>query len=127
MLFVSLYTPRVKSSGPPSPEHMAKMGALVEKSMKDGTLLYTGPLAKHVPGGAKIRLSKGTATVTHGPFSDSVLMAASGFALFRANSREDAERYVKDFMEVAGDGECQILQVLEFAPPAPTNNQLLAT
>ena len=118
MLFLSLYTSCVKSSGPPSPEHMAKMGALIEKSMKDGSLVYTGPLGKHVPGGAKIRLSKGNLTVTHGPFTDSVLMDASGFALFHAASRADAERYVQEFLEVAGDGECQILQVLEGPPPA---------
>jgi hypothetical protein len=118
MLFLSLYTPIVKSSGPPSPEHMAKMGALVEKSMKDGSLVYTGPLGKSGPGGAKIRLTKGDLSVTHGPFSDSVLMGASGFALMRANSREDAVRQLREFMEVAGDGECQILQVLEGPPPA---------
>jgi hypothetical protein len=121
MLFLSLYTPSVKSSGLPSPEHMAKLGALVESSMRDGTLLYTGPLGKHVPGGAKIRLEKGNVSVTHGPFTDSVLMGASGFALFRADSRADAERYIRDFMTVAGDGECQILQVLEGPPPAPNN------
>jgi hypothetical protein len=122
MLFLSLYTPSVKSSGPPPPEHMAQMGALIEKSMKDGSLVYTGPLGNHVPGGAKIRLSKGSVTVAHGPFTDSVLMDAAGFALFRATSREDAERYVREFLAVAGDGECQILQVLEGPPPAPTNN-----
>lgn len=48
-------------------------------------------------------------------------MGASGFALFRADSRADAERYIRDFMTVAGDGECQILQVLEGPPPAPNN------
>jgi hypothetical protein len=118
MLFLSLYTPAVKSSGPPSPEHIAKVGALVEKSMKDGSLIYTGPLGRSGPGGAKVQLAQGEATVTHGPFSDSVLMGASGFALLRAESREAAIRQVKEFMEAAGDGECQILQVLEGPPQA---------
>ena len=119
MMFLCLYTSSAPPAGPPSPEHMEKLGALVEKSMRDGTLLYTGPLARHVPGGAKVRLEKGHVSVTHGPFTDSVLMAASGFALFRAASRADAERYVQEMMEVAGDGECQILQVLEGPPPPP--------
>jgi hypothetical protein len=113
MLFLSLYTPAVKSSGPPSTEHMAKMGALIEKFMKDGTLVTTGPLGKSGPGGAKIRLQKGEVTVSHGPFSDSVLMGASGFALLQANSREEVIEKSKEFLEVAGDGESQILQVLE--------------
>jgi hypothetical protein len=118
MLFLSLYTPAVKSSGPPSPEHMAKMGALIEKSMKDGRLVHTGGLGKNGPGGAKIRLTKGDLSVALGPFTDSVLMGAAGFALFRAESREAAAQYLREFMEVAGDGECQILQVLEGPPPA---------
>src|SRR6185312_16869886 len=113
-----LYTPSVKSSGLPSPEHMAKLGALVESSMRDGTLLYTGPLGKHVPGGAKIRLEKGNVSVTHGPFTDSVLMGASGFALFRAESREAAIRQIEEFLAAAGDGECELLQVLDGPPQA---------
>jgi hypothetical protein len=113
MLFLSLYTPAVQPSGPPSAEHMAKMGALIEKFMKDGTLVTTGGLGKSGPGGAKVRLQRGDLTVTHGPFSDSVLMAASGFALMRADSREDVIKKTKEFLEIAGDGESQILQVLE--------------
>jgi hypothetical protein len=116
MLFLSLYTPAVKSSGPPPPEHLAKMGELVEKSMKEGTLLQTGPLGRSGPGGAKVRLTRGELSVTHGPF-DSVLMGASGFALFHAESRDAAVKYVREFLEVAGDGECEILQVLEGPPP----------
>lgn len=116
MLFLSLYTPAVKSSGPPAPEHMAKLGQLVEKGMKDGTLIYTGPLGRSGSGGARIRLARGGLSVTPGPF-DSVLMGASGFALFRAESRDAAINYVREFMGVAGDGECEILQVLEGPPP----------
>ena len=116
MLFVSLYTPAEKTSGPPSAEHMAKMGALVEKSMQDGSLVYTGPLGKSGPGGARVRLSKGDFKVTHGPFSDSVLMGASGFALLRAESREAAIRQLREFMQAAGDGECELLQVVEMPP-----------
>jgi len=117
MLFLSLYTPAVNPSGPPSAEHVAKMGVLIEKFMKDGTLVSTGPLGKSGPGGAKVRLQKGDVTVTHGPFSDSVLMGASGYALLRANSREEVIQKTKEFLEVAGDGESQILEVLEMPPP----------
>jgi hypothetical protein len=50
------------------------------------------PLGKSGPCGAKVRLEKGDVTVTHGPFSDSVLMGASGFALFRASKLGDASQ-----------------------------------
>jgi hypothetical protein len=88
---------------------MAKMGVLVEQSIKDGSLVYTGPLGKSGPGGAKVRLVKGKVTIAIGPFSDSVLMGASGFALLRAPSREAAIRQAQDFLEIAGDGECELL------------------
>ncbi len=120
MLFLSLYTPAVKPSAPPSPEHMAKMGALVERSMNDGSLVYTGPLGKSGPGGARVRLVEGRVTVAHGPFSDSVLMGASGFALLRAESREAAIRQIQEFLDVAGDGECELLEVLDGGPPPQT-------
>jgi len=118
MLFLSLYTPAVKQSGPPAPEHLAKLGAMIDKSMKDGSLLFTGPLGKSGPGGAKVRLVKGDVSVTHGPFTDSVLMGASGFALLRAESREAAIRQIEEFLAAAGDGECELLQVLDGPPQA---------
>ncbi len=36
MQFLSLYTPAVQSSGPPSPEHMAQMGKLMEGHDQQG-------------------------------------------------------------------------------------------
>ncbi|HVW69040.1 MAG TPA: hypothetical protein VHB68_08690 [Steroidobacteraceae bacterium] len=113
MLFLSLYTPAVKPSGPPSPEDMAKMGALIEKTQKNGTLVYTGPLGKSGPGGAKVRRVKGEVMVAEGPFSNSTLMAAAGFAILRADSREHAIEQAKEFLQVAGDGETELLQILE--------------
>jgi hypothetical protein len=118
MLFLTLYTPAVKSSGPPSPEHLAKMGALIEKLTKEDTLVFTGPLGKSGPCGAKVRLEKGDATVALGPFSDSTLMGASGFALIRADSREEAIERTREFLQVAGDGESELLQVLDMPSPA---------
>ena len=62
MLFLSLYTPATKPSGPPSAEKMAEMGALIEKFMKEGTLVQTGPLGKSGPGGLKVRFKIKIAT-----------------------------------------------------------------
>jgi hypothetical protein len=116
MLFLSLYTPASKSSGPPSTEHMAKMEALIAKTSREGSLVTTGPLAMNGPGGARVRLSKGAVTAERGPFTDSTLMRAAGFALIRASSRDEAISFTEEFLEVAGDGECEILQVLEMPP-----------
>jgi hypothetical protein len=117
MLFLSLYTPAVK--GPPTPEHIAKMTTLIEKTTRDGSLVMTGPLGMSGPGGARVRLDKGAVALHTGPFTDSTLMRAAGFAVLRASSRDDAVRQVKEFMEVAGDGESEILEILEGPPPVP--------
>lgn len=66
------------------------MGILVEKAMQDGSVVYTGPLGKSGPGGARVRLVQGKVSIVNGLFSDSVLMGASGFALLRAHSRDVA-------------------------------------
>ena len=117
MLFLTLYTPATARSGPPSPEHMAKMGALIEKFSRENSLVMTGPLGKNGPGGAKVSLSKGEMTAINGPFTDSTLMAAAAFALIRADSREDAVEKTKEFLQVAGDGVTELLQVIEMPPP----------
>lgn len=36
-----------------------------------------------------------------------------GFALLRANSKEEAIQLVKDFLLVAGEGECELRQLYE--------------
>jgi hypothetical protein len=53
MKFLSIYRPDEKTSGggPPTKEHMAEMGKLIEESMKAGTLLATGGLLPISNGG----------------------------------------------------------------------------
>jgi len=79
--------------------------------VKSGTLLATEgclPSAK----GARVRLSGGKYTVTDGPFTESKELVA-GFALIRANSKEEAIEQVKNFLKVAGDGETELRQIFE--------------
>jgi hypothetical protein len=65
--------------------------------------------------GARIRLSNGDLTVTDGPFTESKEVVG-GLAVMRANSKEEAIQHVKQFLQVAGDGECELRQLHE-APP----------
>ncbi len=92
-------------------QEMADMGKLIEEQVKSGTLLATEgclPSAK----GARVRLSGGKYTVTDGPFTESKELVA-GFALIRANSKEEAIEQVKNFLKVAGDGETELRQIFE--------------
>ena len=40
----------------------------------------------------------------------------AGYAFLNASSREEAIEFAKQFMAVAGDGVCELRQVLEFGP-----------
>ena len=112
MQFLSLYTPSVPSSGPPSPEHMAQMGKLMDDMIKRGVLVTTGGILSRQTGMKVIR-KNGEVTSENGPVPGSSLMPAAGYALMRANSREELAGHVKTFLDIAGDGTCEIIQVMD--------------
>lgn len=110
MKFLSIYKTAERGI-PPTQGEMAKMGKLVEEGMKAGWLLGTeGCLPSAL--GARVRSSNGKLSVTDGPFTESKEVVG-GFAILRANSKEEAIQLAKDFLQVAGDGECEIRQIFE--------------
>lgn len=115
MLFLSLFVPAAAPSGPPSAEHLAEMGRLIETMSKAGVLVATGGIrSRHT--GMKIARRQDRIAVEDGPVEGSSLMFAAGYALLRASSREDLVRHVQKFLQVAGEGTCEIIEVLEPMP-----------
>jgi hypothetical protein len=113
MRFLSIYKSR-ETGVPPTQEEMDRMGKLIEEAMKAGYLLSTeGCLPTAL--GARVRQTNGNVTVTDGPFTESKEVVG-GFAILKADSKEHAVQMVKDFLKVAGDGECELRQ-LYAAPP----------
>jgi hypothetical protein len=110
MRFLSIY--KTKETGlPPTAEHIAAMGKLIEEGMKSGWLLATEGCLPSVLG-ARIRKADGTVTVTDGPFTESKEIVG-GFAILQAKSKEHAVQLVENFLKVAGDGECELRQIFE--------------
>ena len=110
MRFLSIYK-TVERGTPPTLEHMTQMGQLIEESMKAGTLISTeGCLPSAL--GARIRKTEGKVIVTDGPFTESKELVG-GFAILEARSKEHAIELTKQFLAVAGDGECEIRQLFE--------------
>ena len=110
MKFLSIYK-TAERGVPPTQEEMAKMGKLVEDHMKAGTLVATeGCLPSAL--GARVRLSNGKLSVTDGPFTEAKEVVG-GFAILEAKSKEHAIELTKEFLKVAGDGECELRQVYE--------------
>jgi hypothetical protein len=108
MRFLSIYK-TAETGVPPTPEHMETMQRLIEEGMKAGWLLATeGCLPTAL--GARVRSSGGNVIVTDGPFAETKEVVA-GFALLEAASKEEAIRMTKDFLKIAGDGECELRQI----------------
>jgi hypothetical protein len=110
MRFLSIYKSRERGV-PPSAEEMTRMGKLIEEGMKAGYLLSTeGCLPSST--GARVRLSNGNISVTDGPFTESKEVVG-GFAILKANSTAEAVEFVKQFLQIVGEGECELRQIYE--------------
>jgi hypothetical protein len=109
--FLSFYKSAQPEGTPPSAEEQARMGALIAESMQAGVLLSAeGCLPSAF--GARVRQDKGKVVVVDGPFAEAKEVVG-GFAIFQAASKADAIAFVQKFLNVAGDGECEIRQLYE--------------
>ncbi|HYK24900.1 MAG TPA: hypothetical protein VEV18_01480 [Steroidobacteraceae bacterium] len=57
-------------------------------------------------------------SVEQGPVAGSSLMPAAGYALLRAGSREELAQHIRKFLQIAGEGTCEIIEVMEPPPRA---------
>ena len=110
MRFLSIYKHEERTT-PPAAEEMATMGKLIEEGMKAGWLLATEGCLPSVLG-ARVRRSNGKLAVTDGPFTEAKEVVG-GFAILKANSKEEAIELARQFLKVAGDGECELRQLYE--------------
>jgi hypothetical protein len=110
MKFLSIYKAAERNT-PPTQQEMAAMGKLVDEGFKAGWLLSTeGCLPSTL--GVRVRRSSGNINVTDGPFTESKELVG-GFAILKANSKEEAIQLAKDFLKVVGEGECELRQLYE--------------
>lgn len=115
MRYMSLWRPRVESDAPPTPEMMAKMGALIEEFMKAGLLIATDGL---LPSRTRsiVRKSGDKITITDGPFSETKELVA-GYAIFNVKSKEQMIELTKRFLNVVGDdGVCELSPMYDDSP-----------
>src|SRR5215472_10714707 len=97
MRFLSIYKAAERNT-PPTQEEMAAMGKLIEEGMKKGWLLSTeGCLPSAL--GARVRRSAGKTSVTDGPFTESKELVG-GFAILKANSKQEAIELARNFLQV---------------------------
>jgi hypothetical protein len=110
MRFLSIYKHEERTT-PPTAAEMETMGKLIEEGMKAGWLLATeGCLPSAL--GSRVRRSSGKLSVTDGPFTEAKEVVG-GFAILKANSKEEAIELTRKFLAIAGDGECELRQLYE--------------
>jgi hypothetical protein len=114
MKFLMTYVQSPKSA-PPTPEHGAAIAKFTQEMAASGVLLMTGGLQRATKG-TQIKLAGGKFTATDGPFAETKELI-DGFALVQTKSREEAIELARRFMNIAGDGEGEVLQVFD-APEA---------
>ena len=111
MRFISIFTHEPSNRAPTQAE-MAAMGKLIEDAMKEGWLLSTEGVSFGAKGVRVHRSAGGKVTVTDGPFTEAKEVIG-GYALLQASSREEIVKHTKRFLEVAGQGTCEIYQLYE--------------
>ena len=111
MRYLMLYRPGPDSveGGQPDPQHMAEMGRLIEDMTKAGVLVATEGLRPRSDC-ARVTLSAGAVTVSDAP------ERIAGYALVNADSKAAAIASAEHFLRIAGDGTCEIRQVMQFGP-----------
>ena len=116
MRFLSIYK-TTETGNMPSPDEMARMGKLVEDGMKAGFLIAVEGCLPSAAG-ARVRQSNGTVTVTDGPFVEAKEVIG-GLAILQAASKAEAVELARQFLHVAGDGECELRQLYDADQSAP--------
>jgi len=110
MRFISLFTHEPTAS-PPTQQHIEAMTRLIEEGMKAGWLIGTeGVQWGEV--GFKVQSARGKIAVMDGPFTEAKEVIG-GYAILAAKSREEVMALCRRFLEVAGDGTCEVHQLFE--------------
>ena len=91
---------------------MANMGKLIEDAMKEGWLIATEGVSFGQTGVRVHRSTGGKVTVTDGPFTEAKEVIG-GYALMKAKSKDEIVELTRRFLDVAGQGTCEIYPLYE--------------
>jgi len=114
MRVLSFYKPATPMDGPPSVEHMMKMGAFADEMTRKGHLIAAGGL---MAGTWSATLTNGKMTTAQNAQS-LIPEGFHGFGIIQANTDAEMSEVIRRFLEVAGDGECRLHPLME-GPPQP--------
>jgi hypothetical protein len=111
MRFISIFT-HEPNDRPPTQAEMATMGKLVEEGMKAGWLIATEGVHFGATGVRVHKNAGGRLTVTDGPFAETKEVLG-GYALLKAESRDEVVELTQRFLNVVGQGTCELYALYE--------------
>lgn len=113
MRYFSIYLPDQKTNaGAPNGKHKEELERFVADSARRGELIMGGGFLSITRQGAVVRRTNGKISVIDGPYAESKELLG-GFAMLEFPSREAAIEGARNFLAVAGDGECLTYQIME--------------
>ena len=111
MRFISIFT-HEPTNRPPTQAEMETMGKLIEEGMKAGWLIATEGVHFGATGVRVHKSAGGNVTVTDGPFPETKEVIG-GYALLKAATRDEVVELTRRFLNVVGQGSCEIHQLYE--------------
>ena len=113
MRFMMFIYPGVKEEADwtPSAEAVAAMSKYNEELTKAGVLLSLDGLHP-TSEGARISYEGGKQRITDGPFAETKEVIG-GYAVLQVKSKEEAIERSKDFLNIVGQGECEVRQIFD--------------
>jgi hypothetical protein len=102
---------KIEAGFPPTRESIARMGAFLQ-AMASAGVYEAGEGLRPNKEGVRVRFSRGTRTVTHGPFVGSNELVAT-MALVRAHVIDEAIEWASRIAALVGDSEFYIGPVVE--------------
>jgi hypothetical protein len=83
--------------------------------MKSGVLIATGGVMPSATNGMRIKLANGAFAVKAA--SPSEAQHAGGWAILNVNSPEHLKDVARQFLEAAGDGDVQVMEITQVPTP----------
>ena len=123
MRFITIFRQDPNSTAPPPSEaeiarHREEMGRQVGEAIAAGTMVTTGGLGFRETSGGRIHNKGGKLTVEAPPKGDGGWMAAGGFAIVNAETREALIEDLKKQILGMGEGSVEFVHYNQFYPAA---------
>jgi PhnB protein len=118
MRFITIFRSKTAPSGPPKPEHIAQMQEEIGKLVSAGKMVTTGGIGIRAATGGRVTNEGGKISVEAPPQGDGGWMAAGGFSILNADSREQVVEQVKKQLQFMGEGTVEFCEYKQFYPAA---------